>query len=59
MLEEKIRERYDRSLNLLPRMVEEADRVLVFDTTREQEPRLCFQKLTYEVSCLPGTITLC
>ena len=51
--EEKIRERYDRSMTLLPRAVEEANRVLVFDTTQEQQPRLCFQKLPYQAPLNP------
>lgn len=41
--EGKIRERYARSLGLLPRAVEECDASLVFDTSDQSGPSLCFQ----------------
>lgn len=38
---------------LLPRIVEQADSALVFDSTEEQQTRLCFQKGGYIVPDLP------
>ena len=40
----KIRSRYERSLHYLPRAVELASHAIVFDSTQEQQMRLCFQK---------------
>jgi predicted ABC-type ATPase len=42
--EDKVRTRYERCLHYLPRLVEEADRALVFDSTAEGQTLLCFQK---------------
>jgi predicted ABC-type ATPase len=47
--EHKIRSRYARCLNLLPRVVEEATVAWVVDTSRELQPRIAFQKRLYEV----------
>jgi predicted ABC-type ATPase len=44
---DRIRSRYQRSLALLPRIVEEVDTALVFDSTEERQTRLCFRKMTF------------
>lgn len=44
---DKIRERYRRSLSLLPRMVEDANRAFIFDSTHDGPMQVCFLKSTY------------
>jgi predicted ABC-type ATPase len=42
--EDKIRQRYQRSLSLLPRAIEDADEALVFDSSKEEPMTLCYRK---------------
>ena len=49
----KIRERYHRAMALLPRVVEEANRAFVFDSSTEEPMRLCYLKQTMETPLHP------
>jgi predicted ABC-type ATPase len=42
--QERIRSRYQRTMSLLPRIVEEVHLAYIFDSTEERQTRLCFQK---------------
>lgn len=53
--QERIRNRYHRTMSLLPRIVEEVNLAYIFDSTEERQTRLCFQKRLHTVDKdLPG-----